>query len=54
MSPHKYAEINSGLHFFKTILMFEWMAVDMENVSGLKVSFKNYPLPDNGRYFTIE
>lgn len=33
--------------------MFEWMAVGLQNISGLKVSFKNYPLPDNGRYFAI-
>lgn len=33
--------------------MFEWMALGLENISGLKVSFKNYPLPDNGRYFAI-
>lgn len=29
------------------------MAVGLENISGLKASFKNYPLPDNGRYFAI-
>lgn len=53
MSPLRYAEIDCGLHFFKIMLMFEWMAVGLENISGLQVSFKNYPLPDNGRYFAI-
>lgn len=33
--------------------MFEWMAVGLQNISGLQVSFKNYPLPDNGRCFAI-
>jgi len=29
------------------------MAVGLENTSGLKVSFKNYSLPDSERYFAI-